>query len=256
MNQLCKPTQTRLIGNGVIGMKKIISLFLVAALCCCAALPAMAEEFVPSIGYKDNPTIEGEIELVDKEENVLEKLDSECLEITPVSEAIDTPEDKRSDSDKLLVDVYEKLTDGTMKLPYDETMGDMVIRDLIDASLICGEEHTDPNHVEELAKEDVYIRLTFDLGVKPETEVVVMAYVDGKWEVIETVRNNGDGTVTCVFNQICPIAFSVEADSAEPPHTGDTMGSDLLLWLILLIISFVAVVTMLVYPHRKSAKKK
>lgn len=237
-------------------MKKTVSLLLVALLCCCMTLSVFADTFVPSIGYKDNPDVDGEIELIDEDDKVVEKLDSECLEITPVSEAMDTPADQRSDSDKLLVEVYEQLTDGTMKLPFDESMGDMVIRDLFDASLICGDVHTDPSHVDELAKPGVYIRITFDIGVKKDTEVVVMAYVDGVWAPIESVVNNGDGTVTCVFEQICPIAFCVEEQGAEPPHTGDINGMELVFWGALMLASLAGVVAMLVIPNRKQTKRK
>lgn len=232
-----------------------MSVIAAMLLCCAMVLPVCAADgFVPSISYKDNPDA-GEIKLVDGDEKVLHELDSECLEITPVSDAVNTPEDERSDADKLLVEVYEKLTDGSMKLPYEgENTENMVIRDLIDASLICGNVHTDPNHVDELAKPDVYIEIVFDLGVDADTKVVVMAYVDGKWAPIYKVENLGDGRVRCVFDEICPIAFCVDAE-ADNTQTGDTIGDNLVLWIVLLVVALMAIVALQVV-RRKTSKNK
>lgn len=239
-------------------MKKTISVLMMLVLLLGLAVPVYAQDFVPSISYKDNPDVVGDVELVDPEGNVLEKLDSECLEITPVSEAAAKKPEDRSESDQLLVDVYNQLLSGEMKLPFDEDKaGDMVIRDLIDASLICGDVHTNPSHVEELAKTGVCIRITFDLGVKADTEVTVMAYVDGQWVKAERVVNNGDGTVTCIFEQICPIAFSVEEGAEEDvPTTGDTQGRFLLLWVLLLVVSFGAMLVLLLKGHKLKLKKR
>lgn len=235
-------------------MKRILSLLLVMLLCCMMVLPVSAADgFVPSISYKDHPEVEGDPELIDKDGETVQELDGDCLKITPVSDAIDTPEAQRSDAEKLLIEVYEKLSDGSMKLPFAGDDADkMVIRDLIDASLICGDYHADPSHVDELAKPGVFIEITFDLGVDPDTNVVVMAYIDGEWTPIESVKNNGDGTVTCVFEEICPIAFCVEADAAyASPYTGDTIGDGLVFWAVLMAVSMVAIVILLV-RFRKS----
>ena len=229
-------------------MKKIVSLLLVAALCCCTMLSVFADEFVPSISYKDNPETEGAIELVDSAEKSLSNLEDDCVEIVAVSSVMDTPEADRTDAEKLLAEVYQKLTDGSMKLPFDASMGDMVIRDLIDVSLTCVEDH---DHAEDLAEDGTSIRMTFDLGVGKETEVVVMSYADGEWTPAKSVKNNGDGTVSCVFEHLCPVVFCVEADDATPPQTGDVNGAELALWSALMLGSLGVVVTMLVAPHRK-----
>lgn len=229
-------------------MKKIVSLLLVVALCCCTMLSAFASEFVPSISYKDHPEVDSKIDLVEDAGKTVADMDVDCVEIVAVSDAIDTPEAQRTDVQKQLAELYSKIADGSMKLPFDASMGDMVVRDLIDVSLICGKNHT---HEEELEKDGVSIRLTFDLGVSKDTEVVVMTYKNDKWNNVESVTNNGDGSVTVVFEHLCPVAFCVEADAAEPPHTGDVNGAQLGLWTALLVCSLGAVVTMLVYPHRK-----
>lgn len=232
-------------------MKKLICLVTVLLMCLCVTSPALAAEsnFVPSISYKDHPEILGDISLINDDGDILHVLDQDCLVITPVSEALDKPENERTDYEQKLVEVYEKLSDGSMKLPLDD---DWVIRDLFDASLICGEVHLDPNHVEELAKEGVYINLTFDLGVSPNTDVVVMVYINGQWQEIKSVVNNGDGTITGVFEDICPIAFCVKAGTDEmPPYTGDNMGQDLLLWGVVLTASVVALAVLLISRRKR-----
>lgn len=236
-------------------MKRLICMLLVLVLSVGMALPVSAlSDFVPSISYKDHPDVPKPPVLIDEEDNILHELEYPCLEITSVGEAAQTPDDEKTDADKLLLDVYKQLTDGTMSLPFAEDKAEnMVIRDLIDASLICGNTHTNPSHVEELAKPGVFIEITFDLGVEPGTEVVVMAYIDGQWAPIHSVKNNGDGTVTCVFDQICPIAFCVE-EKDDAPKTGDVAIPQLILWTVLLLGSFAAVVVLLLSKRRKSKK--
>lgn len=240
-------------------MKKIVCLFIAVLTLCAMVIPASATgEFVPSISYKDNPDVVEPPVLVDPEGEELEKLDMHCLEITPVSEAIKTKEDQRTDVEKLLVEVYEKLSDGSMKLPFEGDNADkMVVRDLIDATLVCGDVHTDPSHVEELAKPGVCIEITFDLGVEAGTEVVVMTYVDDQWNPAEKVTNNGNGTVTVIFEQICPIAFCVEQGTENvPPQTGDQISPlRLVFWGALLLASAAAVVILLI-PRRKKKQSK
>ena len=229
-------------------MRKSVSLILVLVLCCAMAVPALAADFVPSITYKPDPDVEGNIRFVDEDGDTIRILDGTCLEITPVSEARNTPESQRSESDKLLLEVYDALKDGSMKLP----QSDLVIRDLVDASLVCGGYHTDPNHVEELAKPDVYIEITFDLGVGKHTDVIIYAYVDGKWVEADSVKNNGDGTFTVVFNQICPIAFCVEDSIFDvPARTGDIIGQYLWVWIVLLVLSVTGIVALVIWKGRK-----
>ena len=234
-------------------MKKQISLLMVMALLCAFAMPIAAEEFVPSISYKDHPEVVGVPEIVDGEDR--ETLDAECIEITPVSDALNTQEENRDPAEALLVEVYEKLTNGDMKLPVPGADAEeekyYVVRDLLDVSMICEGVHTDPDHVAELEKPDVFIEIVFDLGVKEDKEVTVLVYVDGEWQPIKGVTNKGDGTVVCVFEELCPVAFCVEDEAKAPPSpTGDKLGKDLLLWVILMIVSSGAAITMIAYQRK------
>ncbi len=230
-------------------MKRILSLIVALTLCVSMlASFAYAEEFVPSIGDKDHPEIvpvEGDVigQIIADGDQVVSDVDSGCLVVTPVSEAntsTEIPEDARD----TLLEVYEELSNGSMELPYDSSLDpdDMVIRDLFDLSFLC------EDHPEMLANGGI-LKITFDLGVAAGDTVVAMVYVDGEWITVELV-NNGDGTVTCFFEQICPVAFSVK-QTETPPQTGDYSGNSILLWALLMVGSVVAFVVCLAIYRKK-----
>ena len=211
-------------------MRRLIGILAVLL---CLAIPAMAAEgsFVPSIDYKDGPEIE-DAEMDD--EDVVP-----CLVITSIPEAREkTTNIHQEDRDKLL-EVYEQLTSGQMVLPLE---GEYVIRELVDVSFIipCDEQHT---HKEQLAKDGVTLDITFDLGIAPDETVIVMVYVDDQWVPVEIV-NNGDGTVTGPFEDICPVVFCVRSE-LPPAQTGDIAGQNLVLWMVLMAVSLAAVVVLL-----------
>lgn len=219
-------------------MRKFISLMVALLVCLSLACPAFAAgtTFVPSITYKDEPDIE-DVEM--DNENV-----GGCLVVSSISDAKNKSTDIYQEDRDLLLDVYDQLEDGSMKLPLEK---DYVIRELVDVSFkktTCVEgEH---GHKEWLAQDGNTISVTFDLGVARGTEVVVLVYIDGEWKPIESVVNNGDGTVTCVFEDICPVAFCVESDKPDvPAQTGDTMGQNLILWVVLMVASLAAIVVLM-----------
>ena len=220
-------------------MKKIISLVLVLVVCLSLACPAFAAEttFVPSISYKDGPDADS-AKL--KDENV-----GSCLVITSITEAKNKATDITQEDRDLLLDVYDQLKTGAMKLPLENNK--YVIRELVDvnfkANACVGAGH---DHMEVLNDTDATITIVFDLGVARGIEVAVMSYHDGSWESIKSVVNNGDGTVTCVFEHFCPVVFCVEADEADvPAQTGDAVGQNLILWVVLMVASLAAVVVLL-----------
>jgi len=173
-------------------MKKTICILLAVLACVALAIPAMgaASAFVPSITYKGYPTL---LAAVDGEDaDVLG-----CVTVLSVAQA----KGMNTEEAKKLVEVYEALNDGSMTLPYDKVDGvkaeEMVIRELVDISLVCDHDH----------KLAVVI---LDLGVDADETVVCMSYVNGEWIPAEEIINNGDGTVTITFKQLCPVAIAVE----------------------------------------------
>lgn len=224
-------------------MRRVICLIAVLAMCAALACPVAAatDTFVPSISYKDSP------EIVDAEMN--EEDVTGCLVVSSIKECEDKTTDIYQEDRDLLLEVYEKLSDGSMELPLED---DYVIRELVDVSFLKTDCVEVPHgHKEWLAEGNTDITVQFDLGVKKTTEVIVMVYIGGEWIRVEDVVNNGDGTITCVFDDICPVAFCVE-DGAEiePPKTGDAAGRSLILWAVLMVASMGGVVVLLAGRRR------
>ena len=226
-------------------MKKLLCLFVVLILCAAMTLPVLAAEtrFVPSAGAKDGPEIEDAI--MDGEDV------DQCLVVTTVQQAAEKLTDICQEERDLLQELYEKLLDGTMELPLDEAY---VILDLVDVSFEhedCRELEDHGNKPAKLAEEGVTLTATFDLGVGKYDDVIVMTYIDGQWTEVVSVVNNGDGTVTCVFEDICPVVFSVMSDNGVSPPTGDLEGNYLVFAVLLMVLSAAGIAILLTTRARK-----
>lgn len=232
-------------------MKKVICLMIALLVCISLACPAFAaSEFVPSITAKDAPEVvvvkdkdgkEAAGTVVNEAGEVVSYVPTTALLITPVSAAT-TDTAAPAEITKQLNEIYEALSNGTMKIPYPETVKaeNMVVRDLIDVSFV------EEDQASAIDPEGVALTLTFDLGVEKDDVVIVMTYKNNAWNEIAKVVNNGDGTVTCTFEHLCPVSFSVEKKAApDSPSTGDELGGDLLLWGGLMVASAAAVVVVI-----------
>ena len=247
-------------------MKRVISLVIALVLCLGLAAPVFAAEFVSSITGKESPTIvpvtgEDGKEYIgvihDEDGNVIGYVDEKCLLITPVSKAA-TSELIPDEAEKTLLSVYEQLVAGTMDLPYEKFNADldasnMVIRDLFDASWLCDGENiapAHPDHPEMIEPKGVTISITFNVGISKNTTLYCMSYKHGVWNPIVKTVNNGNGTVTCTFEDFCPIAFAVEKGADTPPsQTGDD--SNVALWAGIMAVSVVALGAVLILSRRK-----
>lgn len=236
-------------------MRKVIciltALMLCASLACSAMAISITTDFAPSISAKPAPT-PGDMVILREpgkdDENV-----ANCVVITSIKEAQDKTTDITQEERDLLLEVYEKIADGSMELPLKNGY---VIRDLVDVSFkynACRviEEH---NHKDiALKQEGVVLVVDFKLGITKNTDIAVMTYIDGKWEEIEEVVNNGDGSVTCTFEDICPVAFAVrDAQSGVNPDTGDQAGNNMGMYIALMAVCAVALVSMVVVRTKKS----
>ena len=237
-------------------MKKVICLITALMLCVSAIGLAVSadSEFVPSITYKGAPTI---VEITDDQGNPAigtvinangEKegyLPEDCLLITPLAEA-ETSTKIPAEAKQTLLSVYEQLKNGSMTLPYgkDVDASKMIVRDLYDISWLC------TDHPAIIAQPGVTVTLTFNLGIAANTKVVVMTYQNNVWSEVVSVKNNGDGTITCVFEDFCPVAISVPAPgSGGSADTGDK--SDVMMWAVLLAVSATALVVMVTLRRRE-----
>lgn len=247
-------------------MKKVIALLTVLVLCAALAVPAFAaNEFTPSVSNKPAPEIvpivlpDGKnavAEILDGKE-VVDYVEGPCIVFTPIAKA-DTSELNPEDARALLKDVYQKLNAGEMTIPFADLFGDavknktMVTRDLFDVSFLCEECHA------KLAEEGVTMRITFKLGVAADQKVYTTLYKDGQWVSAVECTNNGDGTVTVVAEDFCPVAFSVEVKSdqpVDPPvQTGDEAGEKLYIWAIVAAVSLIAVVALSVVYFKGNKK--
>lgn len=241
------------------GLKRIFCLIIAVVVLAAMACPAFAaeNEFVPSIPYKGSPDI---VEIEDEDGNpaigrivedgeTIDYIYAACLVVTPVSEA-KTSTLIPDHAEELLLDVYDKLTKGTMTIPYEKHSDSLkgktlVIRDLFDASWLCDD------HPVIVAQPGVTVELIFDLGVAPDDEVYCMTYKNNEWNPIVSLVNNGDGTVTCVFEDFCPIEFSI-VRASSPSETGDNMNVGL--WIALMAISAAALVVLVVVKNRNSGR--
>ncbi len=244
-------------------MKRLISILVILVFCLSLVCPVLADEFVPSIAEKGAPEIvlikddQGKDaigQILDENGNAIGYLYEECLIITPVSQA-KTSTEIPDEAEKVLLDVYNKLVSGAINLPYDKFNANldpstMVIRDLYDVSWRCGEEsglEDHPDHPAEVAPKGITIRITFKLGVSKNANVYTMSYKNDAWNPIVKTVNNGDGTVTCTFEDFCPVSFSVGSTYVTPPsQTGDN--GMLYLWVGLLSIAVLGLAALIAVP--------
>lgn len=209
--------------------------------------------FVPSITYKDG------LDITDVESNLQTDGGNswgsgidKCLVVTSVAQAAEKSTDISQDDRDLLLEVYEALAKGDMGLPLD---GNYVIRDLVDISFKyedcrCIEEHDHKDAC--LAQDGVTLTVTFDMDVAADAGVIVMAYVNEEWTAIKRVINNGDGTVTCIFEDICPVAFVVnEPAKAAPAKADNTLGDGVWKWIAVMAACVVGIAALTVGKRRK-----
>ena len=246
-------------------MKKGIGLLLVLILCISLVSPAYAAEddFVPSITYKGSPELVpqendgGELVIGIVRENKEEKKDEiisyvygGCLLLTPVAEAETSQAIPNKAAEELLY-VYKELSEGRMKLPYDKVEDykgeNMVILELLDASWLCGGAVSEHDHPTEVEPDGIVFDITFDLGVASDAKVIVMTNNDGEWEPIVDTQNNGDGTVKCSFEHLCPIAISI----AQGSPVAETESSNALVWMAVLLAALVGVVGVIMGYKKK-----
>lgn len=240
-------------------MKKVICLMVAVLLCIGLTSFAVAadSEFVPSISYKGAPSIEETEDengdpvigtITDATGKEIDYLREGDLLVTPIAEA-NTSTKLPADAKETLLSVYEQLNKGTMELPYgkDVDADKMVIKDLFDVSWVDGDK------AETVTPTGVTVTITFDIGVAANTDVVVMTYINNVWQEIVSVKNNGDGTITCVFEEFCPVAISVPTpDQGGSSETGDK--SNVTLWAVLLVASAAAVVVLVILRRRDFLK--
>lgn len=246
-------------------MKKIICLMIAIMLCLSVAAPAWAadNEFVPSITYKPNPEIvpvideEGEeyiAVILDEDDEIISYVEHGCLRITPIAHVWDEEIDVPKEIEDLLLFCYEGLNDGSMTIPYEKheanlDSANMVIRDLFDIRWVCEE------HRAMVEKEGYTLEIAFDLGVVADAQIFTMTYDEEseEWAPIVKTVNNGDGTVTCTFEHLCAVEFSMPV-AAAAVVTEENQSPNIIPWIILLGVAVVAVIVVVAAKSKKKAE--
>lgn len=214
-------------------------MITVFVLCFTLAVPAFASSvgFVPSITAKpapevvvggENLTLDGTdaddivdmpvIEVKNENQEVVYQAPVVDLVVTAVSQ-VQTEESSlviSEEAAEILKEAYEQLNDEDFRLAENipeqiEQLKDMgldeenvnaaVVTALFDVTVLTEELET------YLAEEGHTVDLTFKADVPAGHTVVVMVYKESKWQLIENVAVNGDGTITCTFAHFCPVAI-------------------------------------------------
>ena len=246
-------------------MKKLLSLLVALVLSVSLAAPAFAADtFVPSITYKDAPEISSGTANGEKI--------TAGLVVVPVSEAQDENSQVAEAIREQLVTLYEKLDSGEMKLPVDNT--EFVIRDLVAVTYSAIGSAAGMDLEAYLATKGNTVTVDFDLGVSADAEVIVMVYVDDEWVEAENVTNNGNGTVSVVFETLGATAFCVKEkapavtpepessdvegsddDGANAPVSGNVGGQRMLLWCAIMAGSVAALLILIVLLKRSKKEE-
>lgn len=249
-------------------MKKIIAIFIAALLIMSFGTTAFAAEFVPSVSEKDAPVVvapediqeEGTAALiVNLDYEVIKEIPGTKLIVTGIGNAdksTEIPEEARvtlkkvsaelAKADVKLSEVIPAMNDLVKeKLGADKNADNLIIRDLFDVSLVCEETN------ELLIDEAHRLVIKFDIGIAKDKFITAMKYnMEAEcWETIYNVTNNGDGTITCEFDHLCPIAFLVEGNP-EAAQTGDNSVS-LYIWIALAAVSAGLIVVLFVTKNKK-----
>lgn len=220
-------------------MRKVISMITVFVLCFTLAVPAFASSvgFVPSITAKpapevvvggENLTLDGTdaddiadmpvIEVKNENQEVVYEAPVVDLVVTAVSQvqADDSSLVISEEAAEILKEAYEQLNDEDFRLAEkipeqieqlkdmgldEENVNAAVVTALFDVTVLTEELET------YLAEEGHTVDLTFKADVPAGHAVVVMVYKESKWQLIENVAVNGDGTITCTFAHFCPVAI-------------------------------------------------
>lgn len=181
-------------------MKRVMTVAIVLLLCLMVALPVTADVAGARSPQKD----------IVVEKAVLNEQDVlPCVVVTTVQQAEKKTTDISQEDRDALVEAYKALSDGSVALPIK---GEYAVREIVDIGFKnegCLAQADHGNKAEVLKQAGVTLTLDLNLGIEAGDKICVMTYIDGVWAEIESAENNGDGTITCVFAGLCPVAIAV-----------------------------------------------
>ena len=250
-------------------MKRLLTLALAIILMLTLTVSASAAQFVESITNKGAPQliIKDQINgkdvvgfITNPEGEQVSPVYLECFEIFAVADALnnaDIPADAKDDlkkvydelskSDTKISDVCPDLNDIVKKdWSKDKTADELVVKDLFYIKQNC-------THDLHKLENGNTVDLTFKVSIDNGVFITAMVYVDGKWVPVNNCVNNGDGSVTVTFSQICPVAFLVPGNSivdgdTVSPATSDVSG--VITWSIVMAASLAVIAFLVIYRRR------
>ncbi len=238
-------------------MRKLICLVAALVLCLAMMAPAFAteNEFVPSIEYKDGVEI---VEAIMDGEEV-----DPCLIISTIKQAAEKTTDINQHDRDLLQTIYDMLLSGEMTLPLENQY---VIRDLLDVSFRYNDCRQNPEHgnkPEILKQEGITLTITFKMDIDADEDIKVLTFIEGEgaarsgkqkvngqWVPAKNVKNNGDGTLTVEFEDICPVVFAVEKNDSNA-STGDAVGANMAFLAVAMVACATGIVVLVSMKTRK-----
>lgn len=225
-------------------MKKVISLVLSVLLVMTALVPmtALAAPFTSS------PSSSGGIQVEEQDYNgnkhnalIVEGFDWDTV-IGGVADGdlIITPStDIESAPDEVDKERFEKakneLVNGNLSDIDPSIAADAVIKDIFDVT-VTGE-------YDKALEDGNSLKITFKVG---NVDGTLKALVYGKngWELVQNIKNNGDGTVTLLLSSEGPVAFIVEPSGVTSPATSDSSVVYLGISVVAVALAFACVAAM------------
>lgn len=216
-------------------MKKLALSLMAFVVCACTLFtPVLATEFVPSVTTGGAPDIVTSVvdgqeiagQILDQGGNPVENILPGCIYSYDLQDALDENSTISEATKKMMNDLFNQFKNGQIKLSdvlpalndlvanefgEGNNADNLVVRDLFLANLI----HDDC--IQALKVVGNKAQLTFKTNIPKDTFLKVAYLVDGKWELAEDVVINEDGTVTALFEDLCPIIFLVPGEMNEAP---------------------------------------
>lgn len=243
-------------------MKKALSLILSIIMVFSFSAVAFAAEgdFRPSVDSKDHPVIvpqdfngvSFDALILDENDEVVEGIHI-VTEKKPDGQIIVTAYSEKGIADDRVDVVYfeasyqEILDAGSLKELNDLIPLGMIVRDFFDITLVGA--------YNDIFKEGKKLQIKFDIGAQLKEKLMVLTRCSDEsgWEFVESVTVNPDGTVTVVFDRLCPVIFLTEDTGAvQSPATSDFASTAL--WSLAIIFGLGSVCMIIASKKRARAK--
>ncbi len=243
-------------------MKKVISLaiaiFMMFGICVSAF--AADGDFRPSVDSKDHPVIvpqnfngiSFDALILDENNEVIEGIhlvteeneDGEII-VTAYSE-IEVADERVNVI--YFQESYEDILDARSLQELNELIPvGMIVRDFFDITLVGSYQN--------IFKEGKKLQIRFDIGAELKEKIMALTRCSDEsgWEFVESVTVNPDGSVTVVFDKLCPVIFLTEkSDFVTSPPTSDI--STTALWALAAVFGMGSVC--MIIASKKKAKAK